>query len=186
MASGQTSRYGLSQWQPEDKVLREEFNGDNSKVDAALGGLADQMGTKAGQADLDGVKTQLATKAAQSALDSLSAMVTAGLAKKYGTDNPYIKAGDYTGDGATVKTITLGFRPSLVMVFSVNDGVSAYSYLFLLGDPSAHIIVPQYKEIWIRHDWLTFSNNGFTIEHKITNYDGFNNSGWKYHYLAFR
>lgn len=30
MASGQTSRYGLSQWQPEDKVLREEFNGDNS------------------------------------------------------------------------------------------------------------------------------------------------------------
>ena len=36
MASGQTTNYGLNQWEPGDKVLREEFNGDNQKIDAAL------------------------------------------------------------------------------------------------------------------------------------------------------
>ena len=36
MASGQTEHYSLNQWQPEDQVLREEFNQDNAKIDAAL------------------------------------------------------------------------------------------------------------------------------------------------------
>ena len=36
MASGYTSNYGLCQWQGEDKFLREEFNQDNEKIDAAL------------------------------------------------------------------------------------------------------------------------------------------------------
>ena len=36
MASGQTEHYSLNQWQPEDKVLREEFNQDNAKIEAAL------------------------------------------------------------------------------------------------------------------------------------------------------
>lgn len=37
MASGYTSNYGLCQWQPTDKFLREEFNQDNEKIDSALG-----------------------------------------------------------------------------------------------------------------------------------------------------
>ena len=36
MASGYTANYGLCQWQPEDKFLREEFNGDNAKIDETL------------------------------------------------------------------------------------------------------------------------------------------------------
>lgn len=36
MASNQTDNFGLSQWLPEDKVLREEFNQDNAKIDMAL------------------------------------------------------------------------------------------------------------------------------------------------------
>ena len=39
MASGYTANYGLCQWQGSDAFLREEFNGDNAKIDAALGGL---------------------------------------------------------------------------------------------------------------------------------------------------
>lgn len=53
MASGYTANYRLCQWQPEDQFLREEFNHDNKKIDAALeatakkadqalGGLEDQ------------------------------------------------------------------------------------------------------------------------------------------------
>lgn len=37
MANAQTEHYDLNQWKPEDPVLREEFNGDNAKIDAALG-----------------------------------------------------------------------------------------------------------------------------------------------------
>ena len=43
MASGQTEHYGLSQWEPGDQVLREEFNGDNQTIDAALGELTSQL-----------------------------------------------------------------------------------------------------------------------------------------------
>lgn len=40
MASGYTSNYSLCQWQGEDKFLREEFNQDNEKLDAALKALS--------------------------------------------------------------------------------------------------------------------------------------------------
>ena len=123
MASNQTSFYQLNQWEPEDKVLREEFNADNSRVDGALHSLAEEVGARALQTEVDGLKTQLATKAAQSALDSLSASVTAGLAKKYGTDNAYIKAGNYTGDGLP-RTLLLEYcrygRDSALDVFENN------------------------------------------------------------------
>lgn len=36
MANAQTEHYGLNQWSPGDPVLREEFNQDNAKIDAAL------------------------------------------------------------------------------------------------------------------------------------------------------
>lgn len=39
MASGQTTNSALNQWAPEDKVLREEFNQDNAKIDTALNSL---------------------------------------------------------------------------------------------------------------------------------------------------
>ena len=32
----QTSHFQLSQWEGEDRILRENFNSDNAKVDAAL------------------------------------------------------------------------------------------------------------------------------------------------------
>ena len=34
----QTSNYQLSQWDPEDRILRTDFNSDNAKIDAALVG----------------------------------------------------------------------------------------------------------------------------------------------------
>ncbi|NCB63505.1 MAG: hypothetical protein EOM52_07800 [Clostridia bacterium] len=39
MASSQTEHYGLNQWEGTDHFLREEFNEDNRKVDAVLGGI---------------------------------------------------------------------------------------------------------------------------------------------------
>jgi len=41
MASNQTANIGLNQWNAEDKVLREEFNADNQKIDTALANIGD-------------------------------------------------------------------------------------------------------------------------------------------------
>ena len=43
MASGQTANYQLNQWEAEDKVLRTEFNEDNTKIDSVLQTLTSQM-----------------------------------------------------------------------------------------------------------------------------------------------
>lgn len=46
MPSKFTENYHLSQWEPEDNVLRTDFNEDNAKIETALGALADsKLGT---------------------------------------------------------------------------------------------------------------------------------------------
>ena len=39
MSTNYTEHYNLCQWEPADKVLREDFNADNAKLDAALAEL---------------------------------------------------------------------------------------------------------------------------------------------------
>ena len=41
MSSNHTANYSLSQWERTDKVLMEDFNADNAKIDAALRAEAD-------------------------------------------------------------------------------------------------------------------------------------------------
>ena len=43
MAANHTPFYQLNQWQPEDPVLREDFNADNAKLDQALDSLNRQL-----------------------------------------------------------------------------------------------------------------------------------------------
>jgi len=38
MPSNFTEHYNLNQWEPDDRVLRTDFNADNTKIDAALAG----------------------------------------------------------------------------------------------------------------------------------------------------
>lgn len=42
MPNSQTSNYKLSQWGKTDKVLMEEFNSDNRKIDEALAAKAER------------------------------------------------------------------------------------------------------------------------------------------------
>jgi len=41
MASGKTGNYELNQWQESDRILMEEFNADNARIDAALKAIRD-------------------------------------------------------------------------------------------------------------------------------------------------
>ena len=36
----QTSNYQLNQWDAADRILREDFNADNAKIETALAGMA--------------------------------------------------------------------------------------------------------------------------------------------------
>lgn len=46
----QTNHYQLSQWEPTDRILMENFNGDNQKIDAALKANADAAASAAAAA----------------------------------------------------------------------------------------------------------------------------------------
>ena len=39
----QTTNYQLSQWDAEDRILREDFNADNAKLEQALAGIAETL-----------------------------------------------------------------------------------------------------------------------------------------------
>ena len=61
MPTNHTENYQLSQWERSDRILMEDFNADNAKIDAALKAGADARTTLAGQ---------VAKKAEKSALDA--------------------------------------------------------------------------------------------------------------------
>ena len=110
MASGYTANYGLCQWQPGDKFLREEFNGDNEKLDAAL---------KASE--------EKAAAAAQSAQQTADRALSGLEAADYNIYNLLLQneyEGKYTG-----------YKKALIYDGFLNgDGVSATSGGLLLGE----------------------------------------------------
>ena len=108
MSTNHTQNYSLCQWEPADKVLREDFNADNAKLDAAL--AAQQTAIDAAQASADGAFRP-----------SYHPVVTGG----------------YHGNGAETREITLGFRPRAVLVLdsgmAMREGPYHYSAMVVDG-----------------------------------------------------
>ena len=68
MATNYTTNYQLNQWEPNDQVLRTDFNADNAKLDAALKSLSDQVIQKADASTVSSLSQTVAAKAEQNAL----------------------------------------------------------------------------------------------------------------------
>ena len=113
MASNYTTNYQLNQWEAADQVLRTDFNADNSKIDAALKGLADK------DAELEG------TLAGQStALDKLGTCTVDHFT--------YRGSGTYGSDGPT--EITFSRQPIFFVIVGKTNfafGSSLYSTLLM-------------------------------------------------------
>ena len=77
MATNQTTKYQLNQWEPADAVQRVEFNQDNAKLDTALKSLSDQVVQKANQSALNTLISAVNQKADASTVSSLSQTVAA-------------------------------------------------------------------------------------------------------------
>lgn len=102
----QTNNYQLSQWDPEDRILRADFNSDNSKVDAALKNNAQAISDEiAARESADTAETEARTGAV--------ATLTKELAKK---GNCRIYCTTYTGNGSDSRTINFPAKPWLVMI----------------------------------------------------------------------
>ena len=90
-----TQNYQLSRWEKDDRIMMEDFNADNEKIDAALAAKADAEDVTA-----------------------LSESVNAALGS--GGHNCRIICGSYTGTGtygaASPTSLTTGFAPVLVIV----------------------------------------------------------------------
>ena len=91
MATNHTTNYALNLWEPTDAFVREEFNENTSKIDAAI---------KAVDAKAD-------TKADASSLNSLSSIIST---------KARILVGTFTGNGAASRTIRIGATPRAVLV----------------------------------------------------------------------
>lgn len=64
----QTNHYQLNQWDLEDRVLMADFNNDNTKIETALHGLAEETAGKADSGTVNTLSAAVSQKAEQSAL----------------------------------------------------------------------------------------------------------------------
>lgn len=101
MASNYTENYGLCQWEATDQVLREEFNQDNAKMDAAL-------------RDQNNMLLELAQKGL--ALEALIGQRGNCSIETF----TYRGTGTYGEDNPTV--INFSKQPAVFLVWPANDG----------------------------------------------------------------
>jgi len=109
-----TQTYNLNQWEPNDRILREDFNADNAKLDAALRSLS----------------SSLSGKASASTVNSLSQMVaqhTTTLAKK---GNCRVYTTSYTGTGycgdSHKNSLSFPSKPMVVFITGNSARLSLY------------------------------------------------------------
>lgn len=131
MASNFTEHFKLNQWERSDKVLMEDFNEDNAKIDGAI--QAEAVARAAADQELSQVFNQaLALKADSTTVSSLSSTVsghTSTLAKK---GNCRIYTTSYVGSG------TYGASNPNCLQFSSKPAV-----VFLAGPTGAQGVLIQ-------------------------------------------
>ena len=153
-----TENYQLPQWEENDPVRREDFNGAMASIDAGI------------------AAARQAAKTAQGAADA--AQGTANTARTEAAALPYV-VGSYTGTGENV-AITLGFRPSFVIIcgHQAGDATNTTSRLLYAFSATGGTVVTSRIQL---------TDTGFTACAKgDTLYPDLTISGRTYDYIAFR
>ena len=165
MAGNYTQHYQLSQWQPQDRVLRTEFNQDNARLDGALLGLEER-------------------KAERTALTALAEAV----AGKYGDDRRLFEFGSYVGDGGEgLRSIPVSFRPSFLILFNQNPKAGQYTYICALGCETAQCAIAASTGSCIQTELFHFTPQGVQVRGGILGLEyGFNTYGVSYQFAAIR
>lgn len=126
MPSNRTKNYNLSQWEKSDKVLMDDFNKDNEKIDAAIKAVDVRVDGKADRSALDALSRTVDGKADVSSHTSLSqtvANLTASLNKKGNCHvvlQTYTGTGDFGRDNPTMRTFPA--KPLVAIFFDAETG----------------------------------------------------------------
>ena len=178
MASGYTANYQLNQWEGTDKVLREEFNQDNAKIDTAL---AQEKAERAAadQAELEA--RQEAVTAVEQAVTVLSDgldQVREGLAEKttiYQLGNVTMNTGS---DSMTIPLTDIDWASwrlvHLIMEINVknDEGYSLYlngSYQLasVSGREPVHLLLYPWFRSDERFRGVLFTGGGSFVGHSL-------------------
>ena len=139
----QTANYQLCQWDPTDRILMEDFNSDNSKVDAALKAQADtleSLSQKAGGRLLGTLKASASGTTCEFRLDGVDwsawrevhlvadpytdTRAAALEAAAGGFGNCQIYCDTYTGTGSGATSVTFPQKPLFVFITGTTERVS--------------------------------------------------------------
>ena len=113
-----TQNYQLSRWEKDDRIMMEDFNADNEKIDAALKAANDRIDIKADAAALSD------ETGARTAADSSFAGQLAELAANLGVHgyNCRIATGSYVGTGgygeSNPNSLSFNMNPLIVVIAS--------------------------------------------------------------------
>ncbi len=178
MASDQTKNYGLNQWERTDKVVMEDFNADNAKVDAALAEKAEAsavtalqaaVAKKAERSALTALQTTVNGKASQSALNALQTTVNS-------KGNCRVELGSYVGTGVAPVSLKTSFPPKALIIMSGRLGFAVR--------PSDRIVFISDNT---RYGTITWTNTGLSwVPGTVANTGQWNNmEDNTYYYVVF-
>ena len=154
-----TTNYHLPQWVESDRIMMEDFNDAMAGIDQGLQGAQ--------------TAAETAQTTAETAQSTASAAQTTASNAYCPENKPYV-IGTYSGNGGS-KLITLGFRPSFVIVSGDTDES---------GDPA-----PKYTAMFSSGSYLasgSIENNGFEVAHLSNFYPSLSAPSVYYRYIAFR
>ncbi len=144
MPSNQTANYQLNQWSRDDRVLMDDFNADNAKIDGAI---------KAVDQRADGLEETLTEHTAQIA--------------KLGNCGVYV--GSYIGTGNGQPTVAN--VPGRPLVLYVQDGEVSLAILSLRGMDTAYTIIGadyRYALVWEERSvsWCHGTRQTYSLNYK--------------------
>ena len=128
MPANHTPNYNLNQWEPEDRVLRTDFNADNAKIDAAVQAV-DLKAEALSQSKADRSELEAETRARAAADHAIQTTLSAHAQSMIKLGNCQIYVVPYIGGGEEhPQSITFPDRPILVFLMHGSHAFAPCAY----------------------------------------------------------
>lgn len=193
-STNKTEHLQLNQWVGTDPFRMEDFNVDNTKIDAAVKANAQAIAANAQaiQANAQNIAANATaisnnTKSIQTNAAAISNHTSAITALQNSALR--IAVGSYQGSGtfgqANPKTLTVGFRPKYVRIMCTEGGVAGHFYgLDAIAGTSGAIIYGNYMNSSFQKPvTLTWLDNGISWYSTENATFHMNNSDFVYYYM---
>ncbi len=165
-----TSNYKLNLPEGRDVVEISKLNDNFTKLDSTVKTVDNRVTTVDNR--VTSVSSQLSSSSSdlQSSIDSVQSSLQSAI------DNGKPISGTFTGDGTSSRTVNLGFRPSVLLLLSLKNGMTYNSSTMATSSTPGQIT---------QGTLLSITSSGFTVycvvPDRLTNI-----SGYRYLYVAWK